>query len=175
MKNTINQRIKEIVNQLFDGNKASFAKQVNVRPTTLYNCLKKENPSMPSGEILEKIVAKIEDLSAEWLLTGKGEMLKTGDISITDSPQTMANTGTQGDNCNQINGLSEKTVAKYSENYQDIIKKMQVQIDKKDEQIDVFVNRLNEKDKQIDHLINQLTQKDKQIDKLIEKLTIFAN
>ena len=71
-KSTVNQRMLQIIESKFDGNKAAFAKSVGIPPTSISNYFK-QHSAIPSAEILEKIVNAL-DVNAYWLLTGKGEM-----------------------------------------------------------------------------------------------------
>lgn len=70
---TITERLQYIVDKSFNGNKAAFARAINVAPTSISNYLSKERTSKPSSEMLEKIVNSVENLNAKWLLTGNGE------------------------------------------------------------------------------------------------------
>ena len=69
----ITERLQYIVDQLFGGNKAAFARAIDIAPTSISNYLGKERASKPSSDILEKIVNSVERVNAYWLLTGKGE------------------------------------------------------------------------------------------------------
>lgn len=73
---TINDRMQEIVDVYFDGNKAAFAKKIGIAPTSITNYLGKQRASKPSADLLEKIVNSL-DIDAMWLLTGKGRMGRT--------------------------------------------------------------------------------------------------
>ena len=74
---TINEKIQKIVDDLFNGNKAAFSKKIGVKPTTISNIIGKNRASKPSSDILESIVANIPELNVYWLMSGKGEMLKS--------------------------------------------------------------------------------------------------
>ena len=71
---TINDRIEILINQRFDGNKAAFAKLIGLGPTGLSNYLGTKRRSKPSIDMVTKIIQAL-NISAEWLLTGKGPML----------------------------------------------------------------------------------------------------
>ena len=71
----INERLQSIVDELFDGNKAKFAKSIEIAPTSISNYLSSKRQSKPSADMLEKIINVVDNLSAEWLLTGEGNML----------------------------------------------------------------------------------------------------
>lgn len=84
----INERLQIIVNELFDGNKAKFAKSIEIAPTSISNYLSDKRQSKPSADMLEKIINVVECLSAEWLLTGEGEMLKSASSKEEPAPIT---------------------------------------------------------------------------------------
>lgn len=70
MIETINDRIETLINDRFDGNKASFAKSIGLPPTALSNYLGKQRRSKPSVDMVTKIVVT-HDVDARWLLTGE--------------------------------------------------------------------------------------------------------
>ena len=67
---TINDRMEMLVNQRFNGNKATFAKTIGLPPTGLSNYLGTKRRSKPSVEMVTKIVLAL-DVDARWLLTGE--------------------------------------------------------------------------------------------------------
>lgn len=77
---SINKRLQIVIDQLFDGNKARFAKAIEIAPTSISNYLSDKRQSKPSADMLEKIVNVIDNLSAEWLITGRGPMLKSEQV-----------------------------------------------------------------------------------------------
>lgn len=70
----INGRFAEIINRLYAGNKRAFAQQVGISPTVIENVVGTRQ-GKPSYDVLEKICANA-NISAEWLLSGKGEMIR---------------------------------------------------------------------------------------------------
>lgn len=86
---TINDRVEEIINLRFEGNKVAFATHIGVPPTSMSNYFGKERRSKVSVTMLEKIV-KTLDVDARWLLTGEETkhkaILTQGDYSpVSDS------------------------------------------------------------------------------------------
>jgi hypothetical protein len=76
---TINERIKILIDTLEDGVASKFANKIGVARTTISSMIPKgrgDNPSKPSFDILEKIVAAYPSVSAAWLLGGEGEAPK---------------------------------------------------------------------------------------------------
>ena len=74
---TINARFEEIINSLYKGNKRAFAQSVGISATVVENVVGTRK-GKPSYDVLEKVCANA-NISAEWLLTGKGEMQRAED------------------------------------------------------------------------------------------------
>lgn len=95
---TINDRIEQLINEKFDGNKAAFAKSIGFPPTGLSNYLGNKRRSKPSVEMVTKIITKL-NVDPYWLLTGKEKYSQS--VHIGDN-----NTGNiaTGNGNTQING-----------------------------------------------------------------------
>lgn len=91
---TINDRIEQVINHSFEGNKVAFANHIGVPPTSMSNYFGKQRRSKVSVDMLEKIVRTM-DVDARWLLTGEESVQKeiktqgdyspasdSGDISV---------------------------------------------------------------------------------------------
>lgn len=74
---SINNRFREIIDALFQGNQALFAKTISVSPTVIANVVGKRQ-GKPSYDVIEKICANA-NITPLWLLTGEGSMLKSDD------------------------------------------------------------------------------------------------
>lgn len=72
---SISDRILKIVNKLFDGNKRAFSLCVGVSSAVIENIVGKRK-SNPSYEVTYKILSSLDNICPEWLLLGKGDMLK---------------------------------------------------------------------------------------------------
>lgn len=68
---TINDRMEMLVNERFNGNKAAFAKSIDMSPTSMSSYLGNKRRSKPSVDMVAKIVLAL-DVDAKWLLTGEG-------------------------------------------------------------------------------------------------------
>ncbi len=84
----INNRIKAICDEVFNGNLSQMAKATYISRTTLISIIG-EQQSSPGYDVLRKIVEmSTADISETWLLTGNGEMYATNEptpeISYTD-------------------------------------------------------------------------------------------
>jgi hypothetical protein len=72
---TINERMKIILDKMFKGNVSEFARKSGIPQPTLNNIVG-NRLSKPSADNLAKMIDSIELINIEWVLTGKGEMLK---------------------------------------------------------------------------------------------------
>ena len=73
---TINERIKHIVDEYFNGNVSAFSRAIDVPQPTLKDIVGGKF-SKPSYSVLEKIVnAESLNISSDWLLSEKGEMTR---------------------------------------------------------------------------------------------------
>lgn len=85
----INKRFETIINSVYKGNQSAFAKAIGVTPTVIANVVGARQ-GKPSFDVISKICANA-NISAEWLLTGKGPMLKN-DASVVDKKEEKAYT-----------------------------------------------------------------------------------
>lgn len=83
MENTINERFKAISEIFFKGNISMMARTVGVSQPTLRDIIG-DRASIPSYYTIKSIVdCATLDINSEWLLTGKGDMLKSNFISTS--------------------------------------------------------------------------------------------
>ena len=75
MQNSVNERIKEIANQLYRSNVNELCRSCNIKQATMSNIVA-GRMSKPSFEVLLSII-ETTNISADWLLTGRGEMFPT--------------------------------------------------------------------------------------------------
>lgn len=86
---TINDRMEMLVNERFNGNKAAFAKSIDMSPTSMSSYLGNKRRSKPSVEMVAKIVLAL-DVDARWLLVGEGTAQKNSVKTNGDfSPASM--------------------------------------------------------------------------------------
>ena len=62
-----------IIRELYNGNKRAFSIAIGVTPTVIENVVGTRQ-GKPSFDVLEKVCANA-NISAEWLMSGRGEML----------------------------------------------------------------------------------------------------
>lgn len=72
---TINERFDQIIGTLFKGNKSAFANAIGVTPSVVDNIVGKRQ-GKPSFDVVEK-VSTLAEINIDWLITGKGDMLKS--------------------------------------------------------------------------------------------------
>lgn len=83
---TINQRISRLVKR--EGKQVRFAENCNIRPSTL-NMIIGKAKVIPETATIEKILAAYPNVNREWLMSGNGPMLKTGDsLSVFQETQS---------------------------------------------------------------------------------------
>lgn len=69
----INNRIKELVNQLSDGNISEFSSMIGVTNNVTINRIVKEKNN-PGYNVIVAILQNIRNVNPYWLLLGEGEM-----------------------------------------------------------------------------------------------------
>lgn len=74
MENSINQRIRELINSL-GINDNQFAKTIGVTQSVIASMFSRNTE--PSSKVLIAILNAYANLSAEWLMRGEGNMLKS--------------------------------------------------------------------------------------------------
>ncbi len=77
MKNSISYRISLIMKE-FNLNKNSFSKAIGISNNVTIGRIINED-RQPSYEVLYKIIQTYGSINSDWLLTGKGEMLKSSE------------------------------------------------------------------------------------------------
>lgn len=78
MEKSVNQRIKELIFEK-KMSVSAFARKIGVPQVTLWQQL--NGARAVSLITIEKILLTFDDVCADWLLTGRGEMLRSGSVS----------------------------------------------------------------------------------------------
>lgn len=95
MENEINDRILIYIKHI-GMNKNSFSLKLGHTNSTIINNIVQGRRNKPSYEVIFKILTTFENINAEWLITGRGEMLKEPDkleeIHHVQEPRTMYST-----------------------------------------------------------------------------------
>lgn len=81
---SVNERVAEVIKTKFGGNKRAFAQQIGVSATVVENIVGKRQ-GKPSFDVAVAICANA-NISAEWLLTGEGEMARKAEDTQSSKP-----------------------------------------------------------------------------------------
>jgi len=76
---SINKRIQLIIDQYYNGNVTAFSREVGVTQSTIRDIVSGRKNSPSSGTIEKILNVNTLIINSNWLLTGKGEMLKDED------------------------------------------------------------------------------------------------
>ena len=74
MEKDVNDRVMDLIAH-FGIQPKTFAERCDIPPSTISRISHKK--SHPNFETLSKIISTFEDLNSDWLMTGKGNMMKT--------------------------------------------------------------------------------------------------
>lgn len=80
----ISDRIQYIINTQHNGNRARFAKNIGFSAQVIANIVSGRK-TKPSFDVLNAILSTNDDINAYWLLTGKGEILKSTSSSTKNT------------------------------------------------------------------------------------------
>lgn len=72
--NTVGERILYLIDY-YKTNRGVLSRKIGVNPSVLHNICNGNN--YPSYEVIKKLLEEFTEISADWLITGNGEMLKT--------------------------------------------------------------------------------------------------
>lgn len=121
--------IKELISVYCDGNSSQFAQKLGVKPSTISTWISRKTFDV------DLIFAKCEGVSAEWLLTGKGEMFRQNvQKDVNSTPQKLP------ENQRTFANIQENTGISNDKNVTSLIR--------------ILENTIVEKDKQIEKLLD---------------------
>lgn len=126
---TINDRMEMLVNERFGGNKAAFAKAIDLAPTAISSYLGTKRRSKPSVEMITNIVTKL-NVDAYWLLTG--EKREQDNVAVNGSHNQVNGDGAHGN----INGASIDVAV-----LEERIKSMQQLLEEKERTIKILMGK----------------------------------
>lgn len=75
---TISERIKQLVNHFYQGNKTAFGRAADIQSGVLAGIVGGRE-SKPGFEILQKLLTAYPNVNPEWLLFGRGPMIIGGE------------------------------------------------------------------------------------------------
>lgn len=87
MESTINGRIREFINYL-NITDSAFAKKIGVTQSVIASMFLRGTE--PSAKVISSVLAVFDDISAEWLLRGKGEMLISANQSKDENTERIS-------------------------------------------------------------------------------------
>lgn len=82
MEKAVTKRIKSLMDE-FGDNKNSLSVKIGMASSTFGRYVNGENK--PTVSLLQSILSQYEDVSADWLLMGKGSMYKTTELPPVDA------------------------------------------------------------------------------------------
>lgn len=117
----VHERIRKIREDLFRGSNIDFAKAIDEKPNTTSNWM---SGSRKIGlEVIEKILARLPQISSSWLVSGEGPMLKTD--TDKEEPYLITKSGVKyfqlpnGKFLMRVPFVPIKAYAKYIDEYRD--------------------------------------------------------
>ena len=125
--------MKERILQFIDYK--GFNKSKFYRETGLSNGILDKKSGLTLDSI-EKIYSKYPEINIEWLLTGKGEMLKTFAQNITQNGNTNVNNG------HNVSGQGN-VIKQTNDELMEIIREKDKQIAEKDKQIAMLIEKIS--------------------------------
>jgi len=151
----VNDRILYLIDSKLGGNKKKFAERIGFAPQVVFNIVSGRK-SKPSFDVLEAIISSFDKISPEWLLTGKGAMLREQSApEVAPPPSEPAFPGF----IEKIQDLSVKVGRLEAENehFRATIEAKQKEIEAKQREIEARQKDIEDKERQIklmriDHL-----------------------
>lgn len=86
MEGVVSRRLTAVIEYFADGNEKRFAESIGVKPAVINNYTKGKQQSKPGFEVLQKMAATYPALNIEWILSGKGSMLKSENERVVVVP-----------------------------------------------------------------------------------------
>ncbi|MBE6298975.1 MAG: bacteriophage CI repressor [Bacteroidales bacterium] len=103
--------LEQLINHYTDGNKANFAAMIGIKPQLLSNWLKRNTFDA------ELLYMKCKDISADWLLSGNGDMIRNTQndnsqfVSQNNDPELIALCKALVENYQQRDDVMNKLVS----------------------------------------------------------------
>jgi len=134
----MDERLKLIINYLGISVYA-FSKSIDTSQQSMSYYLKGRPVS---ADTIQKIVKKYPEIDSYWLLTGEGEMLKSGENVQNNMINSLYGLQLNSNGNKKINySVSGATISEIVKNYQNTIETLQKQISERD----TLVNKLMDK------------------------------
>lgn len=87
----------ELIISTLKMNNNSFSQSIGVNATVIHNIIKGRNA--PSYDILNKIALSFDNINMNWLISGKGQMIKEIEINKVEEPSEEYKTSPPCEQC----------------------------------------------------------------------------
>lgn len=175
---TINFRIEKLVKHFSNGNNSDFGLKIGVNEANIRNYI---SGTEPKFNILEKIANNLE-INFEWLLTGRGSMLKEEKQPVYSQKENIIQINEDAPILNKTNTSCEEVV---KENYQlkyenmalmhensALKERQQEQIQSLTAQIEILTK---DKEERISELKERIQEYRERISELKEQVSVLKN
>ena len=154
---SVNDRILHLIENQLGGNKKKFAERIGFAPQVVFNIVSGRK-SKPSFDVLEAIISSFDEISPEWLLTGKGAMLRGQSApEVAPSPSEPAFPGF----IEKIQELSVKVGRLEAEN-----EHLRAAIEAKQREIEEGTREIDNKEREIEAQQKEIEAKQREIERL---------
>lgn len=109
-ENSINNRIEQLYNRSGERSIRAYAIKLGIAPTTLNECIKGAEPRF---SLLNAIINGEPSINVDWLMTGKGDMLKDTSTDIENLKEELAMLKGENRVLREQIGLGEKKESKH--------------------------------------------------------------
>ena len=153
----MNDRILHLIENQLGGNKKKFAERIGFAPQVVFNIVSGRK-SKPSFDVLEAIISSFDEISPEWLLTGKGAMLRGQSApEVAPPPSEPAFPGF----IEKIQELSVKVGRLEAEN-----EHLRAAIEAKQREIEEGTREIDNKEREIEAQQKEIEAKQREIERL---------
>lgn len=153
----VNDRILYLIDSQLGGNKKKFAERIGFAPQVVFNIVSGRK-SKPSFDVLEAIISSFDEISPEWLLTGKGAMLRDQSApEVAPPPSEPAFPGL----IEKIQELSVKVGRLEAEN-----EHLRAAIEAKQREIEEGTREIDNKEREIEAQQKEIEAKQREIERL---------
>lgn len=154
---SVNDRILHLIENQLGGSKKKFAERIGFAPQVVFNIVSGRK-SKPSFDVLEAIISSFDEISPEWLLTGKGAMLRGQSVpEVAPPPSEPAFPGF----IEKIQELSVKVGRLEAEN-----EHLRAAIEAKQREIEEGTREIDNKEREIEAQQKEIEAKQREIERL---------
>lgn len=152
----VNERVKRLVDLYANGSVKRFSEMIHLSSSQKLNRvfnLDKRNNEYPevSSDILLSIANMFVDVNTEWLLTGKGDVLKT---KSSQSQQTCDNNLISNDKNNNNSSINQTFITDIIDKFLATIKNKDEKITKQAEEIGMLKQTIKQLEREKEELVS---------------------